>query len=1644
MALNTTPWNAVEGARAQLDAKRTALADRFDAAELAKAALANAQRTLTGSDLQPFINALSTAQGLLATARTEEGQARDALAAAIAAWAPTTLSADDDLKRLPANAPFVMFPIRIETRFGTTAPPNPVPALRLRVYPDEIFLDTHEPRLTREEIDAAKDYFNATDTIQEQPEHWRELLHEMTPERAAWVLRAMQPHDINGTGSLSITFFDPAPGYPPNPPHPGMRFPDPKKRPATWSKAGEAILPDRWVILLINGNVTRTVIGNPIPEPLAMTPDPSAAPEDMVSVPGSNDKIKIDKKILWTVDFAEAERVGMAKTIQLQGTEATTGFERVVVFGVKTSMRQEATSKYVEKLIDAHHYTRGVSVVPQGAPTNNTEDQPAGFSHEVDPAESFDIERNPMPSFADLHDYRLTPFDDGDYLARALGVPNGTFLNIRGGRTVPMFSNDERGTGREQRRAQAMADLLWELLFGHFGRELLDWNVTQRRQVRDWITNFVRARGPAPAIRIGTVPYGILPAVSIRRWTTRTITAAEGTTEQQRQALEALMVSPLRNLRERWKAAAIAQTPRVKPSSTDPSADLMRALALYPSMREARLRNVTGQTYAFHMVSFLGFDFTPVANRVSQAVTSVIQRLGVPQWLTRPISTLVFDAAAARFAGAMIAGAPRMSDTDALPAAENYLTILQAANITQLFANTVPVTGTNTTLFFRMLLHTMILETAQAMQDLIVGPPQLNMNVTINWDFHGVHASQLIAVKVNSSNPNLPVPTPRELLLQTISTDMRTKLQIPTSVPETTRIGDYVLSNKIGTLGNFLLNLTRLENVPTNELERLFTETMDTASHRLDAWLTGFATRRLYLMRARQTIDHAFPTGDFMGGWGYVENLRPAVRQTDPTTGLPIQVGNGGLIHAPSMAHASAAGVLRNGHLTHKDEAGQKCAVDLSSARARAAQLVLDELRAGQNLGAVLGYRIERRIQERAQLVLQGGNAAGAGAMEAYRLGLRTRFPLVVNKQAPNVTTPADGVAAARNVVDGLLLRNAFKAVPSQVNPATEIGGTQGPIVGPIIVEELNGLDNLVDGVADLVTSESIMQFVRGNVGRTAGTLDALARGGRPPEAEMVRSSTRGPSLTFPVGLVLNGDTPAGDWPAPGGTSPATPATYRAEADAALDKWAGSLIGDPSKVVCQVTIKKTDGTSEVRPVTLAALAYREARDATGTPTARKLRPLDVVALGRATSQPNQGSLLDRWITTVATTGVGEQVTLIDYARVGTNQTFAEAMEIALTVGQLLGGARPLRPEDLVFPGELGSRRDELAQAAAAGADALAGKANAAAAFLDNAITRLEGAADATARRIALENASAFVASAYPSSVMTDDILTAMADATQADLERRQADLEANPSLPVGSTPSAIVERALTRLKIIFGQETMATFQFTSPNGAELSRSFTAIAAAMTPAERDEPIRFLQGAAEVRDPLRRWRRMELYIRALKRARPRLDVAQLPSVPGERWIGLPFDTTAGQPPPPPNGFSPLLYSYGTAAPDPAQSWAGLLLDAWTEIVPRDSEETGIAFHYDSPGAEAPQAILVVPPSSVGQPCPNDNTIDGWQAADMIATLNETIDLAKIRTVDAQMVDFGQLFPSIYLTENVGGNVATTNWLGSLFARLAIPRT
>ena len=119
---------------------------------------------------------------------------------------------------------------------------------------------------------------------------------------------------------------------------------------------------------------------------------------------------------------------------------------------------------------------------------------------------------------------------------------------------------------------------------------------------------------------------------------------------------------------------------------------------------------------------------------------------------------------------------------------------------------------------------------------------------------------------------------------------------------------------------------------------------MDLASYRLDAWLTSMAHFRL-----DQTRSATPDGGVILGAYGWVENVVPQDA-----------VASAGYVHAPSLAHATTAAVLRSAYLTHKADRGPPLQIDLSSDRVRLGLHLLDGIRQGQPLGALLGYRLER------------------------------------------------------------------------------------------------------------------------------------------------------------------------------------------------------------------------------------------------------------------------------------------------------------------------------------------------------------------------------------------------------------------------------------------------------------------------------------------------------------------------------------------------------------------------------------------------------------------------------------------------------------------------------------------------------------
>src|SRR6516225_4435192 len=117
------------------------------------------------------------------------------------------------------------------------------------------------------------------------------------------------------------------------------------------------------------------------------------------------------------------------------------------------------------------------------------------------------------------------------------------------------------------------------------------------------------------------------------------------------------------------------------------------------------------------------------------------------------------------------------------------------------------------------------------------------------------------------------------------------------------------------------------------------------------------------------------PMGQYVGAYGWVENLKPipagSVQQvSSPPPGEPgplvAPASDSGFIHAPSMTHAATAALLRNAHLgpTGVPQPDGPFAIDLSSRRVREASRLIEGVRQGQPLGALLGYRFERRLHD--------------------------------------------------------------------------------------------------------------------------------------------------------------------------------------------------------------------------------------------------------------------------------------------------------------------------------------------------------------------------------------------------------------------------------------------------------------------------------------------------------------------------------------------------------------------------------------------------------------------------------------------------------------------------------------------------------
>lgn len=1436
---------------------------------------------------------------------------------------PTSL-----IGRLKSDYPVAFFPVRLETQFARDQTP---PQLWIRVYPDEILAHLHTPELTAVEIEAGQAYWRDAWRADTAAAAWGRLVDQLSATRAAWVARATEPRNLASRPAGAPVF----PALTP-------RASD------SWRPAEARLLPDRWIVLgYRDGAEVLRGVGGPIVEPLALAlapPEPGDGDaQPLLDISG--DGLEIDAESAWTMDFDRAVAAGMGLRLPLSPENLARGFDRLLVFGVKSTLAPDAAADAVGALLDDHHYSRGWAFVPQGTATNNTGDQPAGFPP-ADPGGTVSFRVEQGESLA-------VPDGDGVRFALALGLPEQVVAHVSG------------ADRREQILAGAMNDALWPVTWGYFLEQMMApvAGPAAVAETRRHFVRHVRGRGPYPAFRIGGVPYGLLPVTALGRWAE----SAEAS------GLDRQLPPILRTLRPIW-AGAVSGVPRTDRTS-DPDADLMATLGLDASTREVRVRQVTGADFQLNLYGLFGVEVASWSTLQRQVAEAVLAAMGHPEWRPR-ILAMTFADAAPRFRMPLVARPP-LSETEGLPF--DYVAWIGGGPFGPLMRRLLPPgVPPPTALLYHMLRHAALIEYGRLMADILVRAGQAQAAERQEPELvrvvAGTEAQRTVWERMTQPVPGVTGGVPLADAL----------LAPPEERPPS-------LADAHAQVDAYRRSLGALYGLPTAELERLFTETLDVSAHRLDAWITSLAGKRLEAMREWN------PVGLHVGAYGWVEALRPAPanrrRRVGPPGGPPfeVQTASGGFIHGPSMSHAATAAILRNAYQSRTGADRVRYAVDLSSARVRRARWLLDGVRNGQPLGALLGYQLERGLHE----------GHPGFDLDKYIEPLRRRFPLVADKSGPS-GEPVEQIAA-RDVVDGLALRAAWTA-------GTFALGTGGLEVAPgdrsAVEAELRRLDETVDAVADLLLAESVHQVTVGSLSGAASTLDALAHGGvRPPDPAIAELPRGGTTLTHRVAVVL------GDPPVPDGPWAGVPPTPRARTEPRLDRWVGHLLGDPRAVRCRVSLRApTAADPALRREVMVRLADLG------------LRPLDVLALATLATPESGTDELDRRVAFAGMADAADESDVrVVYERTAdwnreSVRTFPEVRELARAVAAVVGGARPLRRDDLQSP--------EAPAAAAADDPEVRARAEQARTALDAARTALDlavaqaegGSADLGPLRTALVRASLFgAAGAVPHTRQSAGdapraALLAQAESVAADL----ADRAARAADAAG--PEDIVRE-------IFGRDFALLPGFVPPQPPELGQALAA-GTGLGATARDVR-RWLQQAARVRPALQRWRRLWLYAEALGHSAPDHALAQLPHMAGETWVGLPFGSPDARPP---SGRLSLVL-HRPADPAAHEAWAGLLIDEWPELVPGPAETTGLAFHYDDPGAEAPQAVLLAVPPAGGT---------HWDFDTLVEILRDTLDLAKMRGVDGELLGIlGQLLPAVYLSANVKDETVSTGFKDLLIA-------
>lgn len=557
---------------------------------------------------------------------------------------------------------------------------------------------------------------------------------------------------------------------------------------------------------------------------------------------------------------------------------------------------------------------------------------------------------------------------------------------------------------------------LWPVLWGHALRDVVGAG-EQEARLAEWAQAWLAPQGPYPTIRVGAQPYGLLPATVLAGWTAQNITAGQ-----------------IRDWAGPWRDAAAADA-AMEPG-TVVGASAQRAVELLGQDAPTR-------RWGVRLVSPF-----PVVNAI-RAMRG-LPPLEPSAWERETASSLAGRKTPLSPLGAFTEQAPLPATTPEADSDDPDTLRLLLENDSEVF----PLRWDRKLgLLGHLVFESLCLLRAS------VGQAREAIDAGLAVDPHAplpmqAGADALVRL-VRRGYPGTPSqPQLDDLFASPDPGAQRVAKRCLLGIEALVALVQAYADDPDGVFGCVLAAL-------------------DTASHRVDPWITGLACSRL-----RELQNARAPWR--LGVYGWVDAPAP-YDAANPGHGLPPGPTAAGLLHAPSHTQAMTAALLRDAAVRHPGDARWR--IEIDSAKVRAAMRLAERVRLGVHPYEALGLEVERLV----------------GDWDTVRK-LREDYPM------------RDTHAGARCCDGARVLRLLFRPQPGDPPPPALPAGAR---------EALATCDAALDTYADLLVTDGIHALVCGHGGMGNAAMEAAAGLGPPPELRAMRTPRQSASVRVSAWAVL-------------------------------------------------------------------------------------------------------------------------------------------------------------------------------------------------------------------------------------------------------------------------------------------------------------------------------------------------------------------------------------------------------------------------------------------------------------------------------------------------------------------------------------------